>query len=120
MASSIDECVVFMLPLGDLSQRPPGSLPEDDFKICCDSCGQCVDVCPNNGLRLDGDGQPILTVEHQTCGRCHLCSDVCTRGALVPPEQSAVKQVKELTSDDIAGLLRAALPGIKAKAAPKL
>jgi len=72
--------------------RPPGALAEKDFEAACIKCGQCVNACPPNILKLapaGGDlpiGTPYFTPRS---GACIMCPDVpclkaCPTGALAP------------------------------------
>ena len=70
--------------------RPPGALAEADFNSSCIKCGQCVDACPYDTLKLAtaDSGIPIGTpyfIPRET--PCYMCEDipcvpVCPTGAL--------------------------------------
>jgi len=70
--------------------RPPGALAEADFNATCIKCGQCVDACPYDTLKLAtaASGIPIGTpyfIPRET--PCYMCEDipcvpVCPTGAL--------------------------------------
>ena len=70
--------------------RPPGALNEADFNARCIKCGQCVDACPYDTLKLATaeSGVPIGTpyyIPRET--PCYMCQDipcvpVCPTGAL--------------------------------------
>lgn len=70
--------------------RPPGSLPEQDFLRKCIKCGQCMRVCPSNGLHptlleagLEGIWTPHFIMEIGYCEyNCNLCGRVCPTGAI--------------------------------------
>ena len=49
-------------------------------KSKCDQCGACVEICPKNILRLDGD--TISTQNTLDCSLCEICVDVCEPGAI--------------------------------------
>ncbi len=70
--------------------RPPGSLGEDLFLASCIKCGQCLQVCPPQVIKLAGINQgfgigtPYITPRQ---GACILCSGLpcvlaCPTGAL--------------------------------------
>jgi len=70
--------------------RPPGALPEDHFLASCIKCGQCLQVCPPQVIKLAGISQgfgigtPYLVPRE---GGCILCSGLpcvlaCPTGAL--------------------------------------
>ena len=69
--------------------RPPGALPEEQFRDTCSRCGECVRVCPAQCIRIEpdgrGEGLPFIDVETMPCVLCDglLCMDKCPTGALV-------------------------------------
>lgn len=71
--------------------RPPGALAEDDLLAACIKCGQCVQVCPVEAIKLaDGDegfglGVPYIDARAQACDfSCDAvqCVLACPTGAL--------------------------------------
>ncbi|RLE06330.1 MAG: (4Fe-4S)-binding protein [Candidatus Aminicenantes bacterium] len=72
--------------------RPPGALPEEQFLQKCVKCGECMKVCPTNGLQPalteagpEGVWTPILVPRIGHCEYyCTLCSQVCPTGAIQP------------------------------------
>lgn len=72
--------------------RPPGALDEDDFLAACIKCGQCVQVCPVQAIKLAdlvdgfGVGVPYIDARNQACDfSCDAvqCILACPTGALV-------------------------------------
>jgi ferredoxin len=76
-------------PEGDII-RPPGALEEKDFCDRCIRCGNCMKVCPTNGLQpvllqagVAGVWTPRLVPEIGYCEyNCTLCGNVCPTGAI--------------------------------------
>lgn len=72
--------------------RPPGALTELDFLSACTRCGECMRVCPSNGLQpalfetgLEGLWTPVLVPSMGPCiEHCTACGDVCPTTALQP------------------------------------
>jgi ferredoxin-type protein NapG len=71
--------------------RPPGALDEEDFLAACIKCGQCVQVCPVDAIRLGdidqllGNGVPYIVARAQACDfSCDAtqCVLACPTGAL--------------------------------------
>jgi len=71
--------------------RPPGALAEDRFLAACIKCGQCVQVCPVEAIRLAdladgfGNGVPFIEARDQACDfSCDglQCILACPTGAL--------------------------------------
>lgn len=71
--------------------RPPGALDEKDFLSSCIKCGQCVQVCPVQAIRLAdlidgfGVGVPYIDAREQACDfSCDAvqCILACPTGSL--------------------------------------
>ena len=69
--------------------RPPGSLPEQQFREQCSRCGECVRVCPSHAIKLDyasvkGEGVPYIEPAESPCVMCAplACMNHCPSGAL--------------------------------------
>lgn len=70
--------------------RPPASLNEKDFLERCVRCGNCMKVCPTNGLQpallesgFEGIWTPRLVPEIGYCEyNCTLCGQVCPTRAI--------------------------------------
>ncbi|MCP4935167.1 MAG: 4Fe-4S dicluster domain-containing protein [bacterium] len=75
----------------ELRLRPPGALDEQEFLASCIKCGQCVQVCPVEAIKLAdiregfGIGVPYLDARKQACDfSCDVvqCVLACPTGAL--------------------------------------
>lgn len=70
--------------------RPPGSLEEVEFLTRCIRCGECMKVCPTNGLHpawleggLAGLWSPVFKMKLGYCEyECTLCLQVCPTHAI--------------------------------------
>ena len=78
--------------------RPPGALKEENFLSTCVRCGECMRVCPSQGLRpvlLEGSlyalYTPKLVPRIGECQLCMLCWQVCPTSALVEVDPSQMK-----------------------------
>lgn len=78
--------------------RPPGALEETDFLASCIKCGQCVQVCPVQAIKLSdlqdgfGIGVPHIDARQQACDfSCDAvqCVLACPTGSLVYSDQRA-------------------------------
>ena len=96
--------------------RPPGALNEADFLASCIKCGQCVQVCPVQAIKLGdiddgfGVGVPFIHARDQACDfSCDAvqCILACPTGALTytKPEFLGIRE----------GAPLAAAPVLKAK-----
>lgn len=76
-----------------LPLRPPGALVEADFLAACIRCGQCVEACPYDTLRLMDlgaglkAGSPSFDAATNPCWLCQgydslKCIDACPTNAL--------------------------------------
>jgi len=97
--------------------RPPGALDEKDFLSSCIKCGQCVQVCPVQAIKLAdlvdgfGVGVPYIDPREQACDfSCDAvqCILACPTGALVYQKPAFLTQR--------AGAGLATKPVLKAKA----
>lgn len=94
----------FLVPLPDIDVggiiRPPGALPERQFRSKCISCGVCVNVChvmkydaiATAGISdLRNFGTPyIKDMRDFPCGLCMECPKHCPTGALKKIEKENV------------------------------
>lgn len=70
--------------------RPPGALDESAFASACVRCGQCVQACPYDMLKLAtlasgmAAGTPYFVARENPCEMCEdiPCAKVCPSGAL--------------------------------------
>ncbi len=70
--------------------RPPGAVPEAEFRDTCTRCGLCVQACPAHAIfpiRIDDahiDGTPVIDPQRSPCVVCEGldCMHVCPSGAL--------------------------------------
>jgi ferredoxin-type protein NapG len=92
--------------------RPPGALQEDEFLSSCIKCGQCVQVCPVNAIKLAdldegfGIGVPYIDARAQACDfSCDglQCVLACPTGALA--------HELDYPADTRMGVARVARPG---------
>ena len=118
-ASVIGISLLGYAPLGNARHnrlRPPGALNESDFLSSCIKCGQCVQVCPVQAIKLGdindgfGVGVPHIDARQQACDfSCDAvqCILACPTGALTyhKPEFLSVRD----------GAALAAAPILKAK-----
>lgn len=92
--------------------RPPGALDEEAFLASCIKCGQCVQVCPIQAIRLAdlgdgiGNGVPWLDPRAQACDfSCDAtqCILACPTGALshlIDRKEQVKMGVAELVAPD--------------------
>lgn len=78
--------------------RPPGALKEENFLSVCIMCGECMRVCPSQGLRpvlFEGSVYslytPKLVPRTGECQLCMLCWQVCPTGALIEVDPAKMK-----------------------------
>ncbi len=92
--------------------RPPGALDEHEFLSSCIKCGQCVQVCPVQAIKLAdlvdgfGVGVPYIDARTQACDfSCDAvqCVLACPTGSLAykKPEYMPVRDGAQLASKPI-------------------
>jgi ferredoxin-type protein NapG len=92
--------------------RPPGALDEKDFLSSCIKCGQCVQVCPVDAIKLAdltdgfGVGAPYIDARAQACDfSCDAvqCILACPTGSLtyVKPDFLPVRPGAKLAAKPI-------------------
>jgi polyferredoxin len=82
--------------------RPPGALRESEFVDRCIRCGNCMKVCPTNGLQpvmaqtgIEGVWTPELVPEIGECEyNCNYCGNVCPTGAIQKLTLSVKQEIK--------------------------
>lgn len=82
--------------------RPPGALPEEQFLDKCIRCGECMKVCPTNGLQpvfleagVEGIGTPMLVPRVGYCEfTCTSCLKVCPTDAILKLPEEEKKKIK--------------------------
>ena len=110
---------VVAAPAGQHPLRPPGALPEPDFRAACTRCYLCGEVCTSRAIRFpsrvrgaqsplprgavlgqaatptwEGDSTPYVLPWQAGCAACMRCGTACPTGALkpIPPRRAAIKQ----------------------------
>ncbi|WP_434515965.1 4Fe-4S dicluster domain-containing protein [Dechloromonas sp. ARDL1] len=92
--------------------RPPGALDEKDFLASCIKCGQCVQVCPVQAIKLAdlvdgmGVGVPMIDAREQACDfSCDAvqCILACPTGSLTyhKPDFLPVRSGAQLSAKPI-------------------
>ncbi|MDR3049018.1 MAG: 4Fe-4S binding protein [Elusimicrobiota bacterium] len=82
--------------------RPPGALPEPQFKQACVRCGNCMKICITNGLQpsgiesgFDGIWTPKMDAKIGYCEyNCNACGQACPTEAIKPLSIEEKQQFK--------------------------
>jgi MauM/NapG family ferredoxin protein len=86
--------------------RPPGALPEPEFRAACTRCDACLIACPRESIRRAGpelgpehEGTPVVLPAEQPCWLCAdlPCIRACEPGALLPlgaPREARLGRVR--------------------------
>jgi ferredoxin len=48
-------------------------------KDMCVGCGACIEVCPKNAVKFDGE---TYEIDMNLCDRCNKCIDLCPANAI--------------------------------------
>ncbi len=74
--------------------RPPGALDEAQFLESCTGCGECVEVCPHESIRVLAENEtPIIYPDEKPC---YLCEDFPCIAACEPEALRPVGALKEI------------------------
>lgn len=73
----------------DVWLRPPGSLPEAQFRQTCSRSGECVAACPVHAIKIDpakAGGLPHIDANSVACVVCSglACMHVCPTASILP------------------------------------
>ena len=78
---------------GQITLRPPGALPEEQFSDACTRCFRCGNACPNQCIEFHGPEAglekvftPYIHARARGCILCGECTTACPTGALRPFE----------------------------------
>lgn len=84
--------------------RPPGALEEAQFLESCTGCGECIEACPHESIRVLEDshvsdglprkGTPVIYPDEQPC---YLCEDFPCIAACEPEALRPVGTVKAVS-----------------------
>ena len=55
-------------------------MPAIEIEDKCDGCGECVNVCPRNVLKMEGGKAKV--VDALACSICNLCTKACGLNAV--------------------------------------
>ncbi len=64
--------------------NPEGQSYAQELKFTedhCNGCGKCINVCPQNAIKISGDK---VKIDRVRCNGCMKCADVCYTGAMEP------------------------------------
>lgn len=64
--------------------RPPWSKPEELFIDLCNSCGSCINICPEHIITKGAGKIPIIDFQKGECTFCSKCVNVCQEDAFDP------------------------------------
>lgn len=48
----------------------------------CNMCGTCMDICPEDAIKIDEKDSIKLLFNYKKCIRCYCCSEMCPNGAV--------------------------------------
>lgn len=66
--------------------NPEGQQNYGELKVTpsiCDTCGRCLQVCPENAIQIRGDAKvDRVKIDRSLCSKCGKCIAACYQGAL--------------------------------------
>ncbi len=57
-------------------------MPTFVYMTRCDGCGQCVDICPSDIMRIDRTYRRAYNIEPNFCWECYSCVKACPQHAI--------------------------------------
>ncbi len=70
----------------------------------CVECGTCVEICPSDAFRLEGEQ---AKVDLDECIGCGECISLCTTGAVeIPIENSSISRLQERIAEYASGVVK--------------
>ena len=54
-----------------------------EFKVdksICAGCGACVQICPQEAIKIGPDGKAVI--DQKKCTKCGKCKDICPLNAI--------------------------------------
>ncbi|WP_299844993.1 ferredoxin-type protein NapF [uncultured Roseovarius sp.] len=78
-------------------QRPPWV--RQDALTNCTSCNDCVSACPENILKLDDAGLPMVDFSDTGCTFCGDCAASCTQGVFDAQSEPAWQNSLTVSGD---------------------
>lgn len=57
-------------------------MPTFVYMTRCDGCGQCVDICPSDIMRIDSTYRRAFNIEPNFCWECYSCVKACPQHAI--------------------------------------
>lgn len=61
---------------------PPWSLAPEQFVELCNCCDDCINSCPQQILKKNQQGYPVVDYAQSGCTFCAKCADACKMGSL--------------------------------------
>lgn len=81
----------------------PGLVTANIDRNRCRDCGDCVDICQHDVLRVDQNGKVAVVVDESRCVGCGACAAVCPTGAMNSGNTSDAAIEAMLNTMDLTG-----------------
>ncbi|MBT3210082.1 MAG: ferredoxin-type protein NapG [Bacteroidetes bacterium] len=88
----------------ELILRPPGAIDEKDFLKACTKCGECVQICPYDTLKLASiDDEALMGTPYFNAREipCYMCPDIVCATVCAPKALDITKLYKNTEENDL-------------------
>ena len=80
MRKTIIILLIIFLTLSIFACKKPTDKEYNIDRSSCNSCGDCLEVCPSDAIEYNTDGKAVI--DQSKCTSCGDCIKICPQGAI--------------------------------------